>query len=182
MTPMRDGVPNGYTIAKFKGNQYQLRYKAARMPEDYQMSIHAPEVIAISQVAETEILANVFNGNRKSLVRMRVNDASEWETMTRTEREDPAYRAMFERDAADKDRAHTALPGPIVTPHIWVATLPAELGLGVHVVEVESTDMFGQVDRGIRLIEVDFDPTDKTQPMPAPDKPLVKPGDLPNKS
>ncbi len=182
MTPMRDGVPNGYVIATFNGNDYQLRYKAARMPKDFQMSIHAPEVISISQVAETEIVANVFNGNQKSKVRMRVREYGDWVTMTRTEREDPTYRALFERDVADMDRVHRALPEPIASPHIWVAKLPAEVALGVHVLEVESTDMFGHIDRGIRLIEVDLDPPPQREPAPAAEKPSVEPKDLPNKS
>lgn len=157
MTPMRDGVPNGYLIATFSGSEYKLRFKAARLPEDYQMSVHAPETIAVSEVSTTEILANVFNGNEKSLVKMRVRGTDDWVIMTRTERVDPAYRALFERDLADKDRAHPLLKEPIATPHIWTALLPAGIEPGVHVLEVESKDMFGQIDRGIRLIEVDAD-------------------------
>ena len=38
---------------------------------------------------------------------------------------------------------------------MWAANLPANLPAGVHVLEVESTDMFDQVDRGIHLIEVE---------------------------
>ncbi len=158
MTPMRDGAPNGYLIATFSGNEYKIRYKAARMPADYQMSIHTPETIAVSQVPSTEVLANVFNGNAKSLVRMRVHGTGDWVVMTKTEREDPTYRAFFERDLAYKNRPHRALPAPVTTAHIWVALLPPGILPGVHVLEVESTDMFGQVDRGIRLIEVDPDP------------------------
>lgn len=157
MTPMRDGVPNGYVIATFSGNKYKLRYKAARMPADFQMSIYAPETTAASKVGQTEVVANVFNGNEKSEVRMRVRGVGDWITMTRTEREDPTYRATYERDQANTDRPHTALPKPLPTPHIWVATLPAGLAPGVHVLEVESKDMFGQIDRGVRLIEVDPD-------------------------
>ena len=154
MTPMRDGVPNGYVIATFTGNQYKLRYKAARMPSNYQMAIHAPEDIVVAQVPETEILANVFNGNKNSIVKMRVRGTGDWIPMTKTQREDPAYAALFQRDLADEDRPHTLLPRPIATPHMWVANLPTGMLPGVHILEVESTDMFGQVDRGIRLIEV----------------------------
>jgi len=127
------------------------------MPAEYQMSIHAPETVLVSKVGQTEIVVNVFNGNAKSKVRMRVRGVGDWLTMARTEREDPAYRAFYERDQADKDRRHVALPKPVVTPHIWVATLPSGIPAGVHVLEVESTDMFGQMDRGKRLIEIDAD-------------------------
>ena len=158
MTPMRDGVPNGYVIATFTGSQYKLRYKAARKPADYQMAIHAPDTIAVSKVGDAEILANVFNGNQRSTVKMRVRGVGDWIPMTKTEREDPAYVAMYQRDVANVDRPHTVLPKPIVTPHMWTANLPTGILPGVHILEVESTDMFGQVDRGIRLIEVDPDP------------------------
>jgi hypothetical protein len=158
MTPMRDGVPNGYVIATFTANRYKLRYKAARMPSEYQMAIHAPDSTAVSEVGDTEILANVFNGNKNSTVKMRVRGVNDWIPMTKTHRKDPAYIAMFERDLADKDRPHRALPDPIATPHMWVANLPDGILPGVHILEVESTDMFGQIDRGIRLLEVDPDP------------------------
>ncbi|MGI9430226.1 MAG: calcineurin-like phosphoesterase C-terminal domain-containing protein, partial [Bythopirellula sp.] len=131
---------------------------AARMPSEYQMAIHAPPSIAVSKVAATEILANVFNGNKNSTVKMRVRGASDWLPMTKTKRKDPAYVAMFKRDLADEDRPHRTLPEPIATPHMWVANLPAGLLPGVHILEVESIDMFGHVDHGIRLIEVDPDP------------------------
>ena len=159
MTPQRDGVPNGYLLATFTGSDYKLRYKAARLPKDYQLAIHAPETTLVSEVSTTEILVNVFNGNERSKVQMRVRGTGDWVTMTRTEREDPAYRAFFERALADKDRTYGDLKEPVVSPHIWAATLPEGIGPGVHVLEVESKDMFGQIDRGIRLIEVDPDPT-----------------------
>lgn len=155
MTAMADGAPNGYVIATFNGNDYKLRYKAARMPADYQMAIHAPEVIPADATA-AEILVNVFNGNGRSQVRMRVRGHGDWVAMNNVRRADPAYGAM---KAADDPQAETAvrtkLPAPIETPHMWAANLPADLPAGVHVLEVESTDMFDQVDRGIHLIEVE---------------------------
>jgi len=154
MTPMRDGVPNGYVIATFSGSSYKLRYKAARMPADFQMSIFVPEPVSAEEASKTEVVANVFNGNEKSSVRMRVRDASDWIPMTRTEGIDPTYRAMYLRDQADKDRPHTAMPGPVATPHLWVTKLPTGIAPGMHVLEVESTDMFDQVDRSVRIIEV----------------------------
>ena len=158
MTPMRDGVPNGYLIATFTGNNYKLRYKAARQPKDFQMSIHAPETTFVSETSQTEILVNVFNGNEKTNVRMRVRGVGDWITMAQTEREDPGYRAIYERDLAYEKRPHALLPDPVPTPHIWTANLPSGIEPGVHVLEVISTDMFGQIDRGIRLIEIDADP------------------------
>ncbi|MAT68271.1 MAG: metallophosphoesterase [Planctomycetaceae bacterium] len=155
MTAMADGAPNGYIIATFKGHDYKLRYKAARMPAGYQMAIHAPEVIPASDTT-AEVLANVFNGTVKTTVRMRVRGHGDWIAMENVRRADPAYAAY---KAADDPHAQAAgraqLPAPLETPHMWAANLPANLPAGVHVLEVESTDMFDQVDRGIHLIEVE---------------------------
>ncbi|MCA9236703.1 MAG: calcineurin-like phosphoesterase family protein [Planctomycetales bacterium] len=155
MTAMADGAPNGYVIATFKGNDYKLRYKAARMPADYQMSIHAPEVIPAADTA-AEVLANVFNGNGHSTVRMRVRGHGDWIPMKNVRRPDPAFAAAKVHDdpIADAEK-RTKMPAPLETPHMWAANLPADLPPGVHVVEVEATDMFDQVDRGIHLIEVE---------------------------
>jgi hypothetical protein len=154
MTPMRDGTPNGYAVASFTGAEFKLRYKAARMPAEFQMAIHAPQAILAEHSAAAEMVVNVFHGTEQTKVRMRIRKQSDWLPMTRTEREDPAYRAAYERDLADADRPHEALPVPIPCPHIWVATLPPGLGAGMHTVEVEATDMFGQVDRAFKLIDV----------------------------
>ena len=156
MTPMRDGVPNGYVVATFWGTEYRLRYKAARMPAEFQMSIHTPQVISAEDTASAEVLVNVFNGSERSQVRMRVREQSQWQPMTRSPRESPTLRALFELSKKyAKVDGRRPLSGPIVTPHMWKAQLPARLPPGVHVLEVESNDMFGQVDRAVRLIEVE---------------------------
>ena len=69
---MRDGVPNGYIVATFSGSDYSIRYKAARMPAEYQMAIHTEEVIPAGDSASAVVLANIFNGSEESTARMRV--------------------------------------------------------------------------------------------------------------
>ena len=154
-TAMADGAPNGYILATFRGSEYRLRYKGARMPANFQMSVHAPEVICGDCDEATEVLANVFNGNERSRVRMRVRGHGDWTAMRQSPRPDPGYAAAQARDviAAGKDRR--ALPEAKITEHIWAAHLPKGLPAGMHVLEVEATDMFGQTDRGIRIIEVE---------------------------
>ena len=158
---MSDGTPNGYVVATFDGRDYSLRYKAARMPADYQMAIHAPLEVEAAAAGNTEIVANVFQGNEKSRVRLRVrsngsgkNDAGDWTTMEQRPGRDPGYVALHRRDAALPTPGQNRLPDPVLTTHLWVGKLPADLSPGVHVVEVETTDMFGQKDRAQRLIEV----------------------------
>jgi len=155
LTPMADGVPNGYIIATFRGNEYRLRYKGAHMPADYQIAVHTQEVIDVADTAASKVVANVFNGNTKTKVRMRIRGFGEWMPMKHLPQTDPAYTAAYQRDVVKADGKQAVLPTPKVSGHIWSAQLPAKIPHGVHILEVESTDMFDQVDRGIRLIDVD---------------------------
>ena len=155
VTTMADGAPNGYILATFRGNEYRLRYKGARMPVDYQMAIHAPEVICSNCDQPDEVLVNVFNGNERSRVRMRVRGQGDWTTMEQSPRPDPVYAAAQQRDVVAAGTDRHALPKAKVTTHMWVAKLPNGLPVGMHVLEVEATDMFDQTDRGIRIIEVE---------------------------
>ena len=76
--------------------------------------------------------------------------------------EDPGYRALYEREAADRDRAYRLSPKPERTPHIWgVALEPgadwlarATIAPTTVVLEVRATDMFGQVSRAQRVMNV----------------------------
>ncbi len=154
VTTMADGAPNGYILARFKGSDYQLRYKAARMPENYQMAIRTPDVVDQRDTGATEIVVNVFNGTEKSKVRMQVRGQKGWRAMQRSPGVDPFYDKMHQRDVALAGADRRPLPGARLTQHLWRAHLPADLPVGVYVLEVEAIDMFGQVDRGIRLIEV----------------------------
>ncbi len=155
LTPMADGAPNGYVLATFRGNEYRLRYKGAHMPEDYQIAVHTQEVVDVANSAAAKVVANVFNGNSKSKVKMRVRGFGDWLSMQHLPQIDPAYKAAQQRDVILAEGKRAPLPAPKVSGHIWSAQLPAGIPRGVHILEVESTDMFGQVDRGIRLIDVD---------------------------
>ena len=48
----------------------------------------------------------------------------------------------------------TALPFAPESTHLWKADLPEDLAVGSHWIEVRSTDMFGQVDLGRRMIRI----------------------------
>lgn len=176
---MSDGVPNGYAYVTFAGTEYSVRYKAARRPAAYQMNIDAPEVIAPQAAASTEVVANIFSGSSRSVTRMRVAGVSDWVPMTQFTGIDPYYAREKERELAlarliaageghsapDDEalkrtiNAHAAivgrsLPDPRETDHLWKATLPGNLEPGYHVIEVETTDQFGQRFVGSRILRV----------------------------
>ena len=176
-TTMRDGAPNGYGIFTFSGNQYSIRFKAARRPADYQMNIWAPWEVTSAETGETDIIVNVFGGTKRSTVEIRLGEAGEWRPMTYTPQEDPYYKALKVRDDTNQleRRLHTALretlksqlkeegelpqrgrgiSGIVKSTHIWQGKLPADAPKGTHVIYVRTTDMFGQIFIGRRIIRV----------------------------
>ncbi|TWU23764.1 calcineurin-like phosphoesterase C-terminal domain-containing protein [Bythopirellula polymerisocia] len=154
-TTMADGAPNGYILATFKGHDYQLRFKGARMPAEYQMAIQAPEVIAAKDTVPTKIVVNVFNGNEKSKIRMRVRGHGGWQVLPQTPGYDQAYQTYQAHNRDTEREENRVLPEAKFTRHLWSAPLGVALEPGFYVLEVEATDMYGQKDHGVRLIEVE---------------------------
>ena len=176
-TTMRDGAPNGYGVFTFTGNQYSIRFKAARRPADYQMNVWAPWEVASEETGETDVIVNVFGGTKRSTVEIRIGEAGEWEPMTYMPQADPYYKALKARDDTDhlERKLHTALretmkpqlkedselpqrgsliSGTAKSTHIWQAKLPVSVPKGTHVIYVRTTDMFGQTFTGRRIIRV----------------------------
>lgn len=177
-TTMRDGAPNGYGIFTFSGNQYSIRFKAARRPADYQMNIWSPWEVTQSETANTDVLVNVFGGNRRSKVEMRLGQNGQWKEMSYLPQKDPFFKALKERDEAYhiERKLHTTvrdtmkllmkddteLPkrgkrlsyGVPKSYHIWQAKLHENCQKGTHIINVRTTDMFGQTFTGRRIIRV----------------------------
>ena len=177
-TTMRDGAPNGYGIFTFSGNKYSIRFKAARRPANYQMNIWAPWEVPSTKTDKTDVLVNVFGGNKHSKVEMRLGKVGKWLPMTYMPQKDPYYKALKERDDTNhlERKMHIALRetiellskdenklpqrgkqlqyGVIKSSHIWQAKLPANVRKGTHVINVRTTDMYGQTFTGRRIIRV----------------------------
>jgi hypothetical protein len=153
-TTMRDGAPNGWTIVAFDGNRYSAELRAARRPADYQMDIHAPDSVSADQAAQTEVLVNVFAGSERSTVEMRFG-AGRWVELERFAREAPYYQTIKQAEESEHPPRGRKLPGIIKSPHIWVGTLPPDPPRGTHLIEVRTTDVFGQTYRGRRIIRIE---------------------------
>ncbi len=161
MTTMRDGAPNGYSILTFDGHDYDITFRAARRPADYQMSIYTPEEIPASDADETVVTVNVFNGSERSTVEMRVGSDSEWTTMQKVVKPDPYYarckleEQMLARKLAEgQELSYRDLPDAQLSTHLWEATLPDGLTPGLHVVDVRTTDMHGKTYQDRRIIRI----------------------------
>lgn len=177
-TTMRDGAPNGYGIFTFSGNQYSIRFKAARRPSDYQMNIWTPWEVTQSETGNTDILVNVFGGTKRSKVEFRLEHNGKWNQMTYSPQKDPYFKALKERDDTYhierkinttiresiklmlKDDSELPQRGKRLSfgvpksYHIWQAKLPENISKGTHIIYVRTTDMFGQTFNGRRIIRV----------------------------
>jgi hypothetical protein len=152
---MRDGTPNGYSILSIAGNRYQVRYKVARRPADYQMNIFAPDAVTAGRAGETEILVNVFSGSDRSRVEMRLRPEGAWLPMTRVERPDPYFLEQKRRELAAPTPPTRPLPPADPSKHLWRATLPPAPATGTTLIEVRTVDMFGATHTGRRSIRIE---------------------------
>jgi hypothetical protein len=150
---MSDGGPNGYSIVEFDGAKYKVTFRAASRPETYQMGIYLPEQIPAADLGKTEVIVNVFAGSSRSTVEMRVSGGA-WTRMQNFRGQDPFYLKLKEMEASPKPPTGLKLPGASETDHLWKGALPTNLRAGTHVVEVRTTDMFGQTYLDRRIVRV----------------------------
>jgi hypothetical protein len=152
---MRDGSPNGYVFLDFEGNQYKARYKAAGKPDTYQMEIFAPKVLEKGKRTSTGIVVNFFMGTANDEVRYRI-DNGEWRKMTNLTDYDPSYLLkIFEWDTTETLLDGRRPSNAVRTDHLWRAGIPVNLEVGVHTIEVEATDMFGQKHTGTKTFRIE---------------------------
>lgn len=154
-TTMADGAPNGYNIITFDNTGYSLEFRAARRPAEFQMSIHAPESVKAADARATDIFVNVFSGNEKTQVEIRVGDAGPWRRMDHAPGPDPGFVRMIAAEEKMKPPPAHKLPKPVSTTHLWKAPLGDVSGPGTFLIHVRATDMFGKVLTGQRVIRIE---------------------------
>ena len=138
---MADGTPNGYATLKVNlGGKYALAWHPARDAGDTQIALHAPTVLRQGAYPAFAVFANVYMGRDDSKVEYRIDDG-DWEPMTRTLQSDPRLIA----ENVDDDRTHALrgydrTPPAEPSPHLWRGTLPTDLAVGVHAIEVRAFD------------------------------------------
>jgi hypothetical protein len=140
---MWDGTPPGYAILGFHDSRVSLDYIPSRMPADDQIDLHVPVSVAPRQ-GYVSFYANVFNGHDGWTVEARVDERA-WNPMRRILGWDPSYAAAFlSQDARVHPSPGPRLPDPVICYHLWRASLPADLGLGAHLLSVRATDPGGR--------------------------------------
>jgi hypothetical protein len=140
---MRDGTPKGYALLTVTGNKYTLDYKVAGKPVDYQINLYCPKVVPQNRHA-AGIYANFFMGDDSSVLEYRV-DKGEWKKMRKVEDYDPSYyHYMQEWDYIEDVRPGRRPSNPVRCTHLWRATIPSNLPVGKHEVEVRATGRDGR--------------------------------------
>jgi C terminal of Calcineurin-like phosphoesterase/N terminal of Calcineurin-like phosphoesterase/Calcineurin-like phosphoesterase len=154
-TTMADGAPNGYSIISFDGTKYRLDFKAAGRAADYQMEVHAPEVVSIDKLGETTIYVNVFNGSERSKVELSLDDG-DWMAMQHAREIDPKYADVVKAEAAVLATAPKwrKLPDPKESSHLWKAPLPACDVPGPHLLRIRATDVNGDTHTDRQVIRL----------------------------
>ncbi|HAC91794.1 MAG TPA: metallophosphoesterase [Planctomycetaceae bacterium] len=133
---MSDGGPNGYSILSFDGSRYDLQFRAAGRPDDYQMNVYAPESVSTDRLSSTPVRVNVFAGCANTRCQMRVGSTGQWIDMQRLAQPDPAFVNEKARDKAILLKNWRELPETYSTPHIWQANLPEAIAAGTHTIEI----------------------------------------------
>lgn len=145
ISTMRDGTPKGYAFINFEGNQYNVNYKAAGKSDNYQIEVFAPKVVAKGRNTQAGIFANVFMGTEGDEVMYRV-DGGEWKKMRYTEEADPSYMSLiYEWDTIEELMPGRRSSNPIKSDHLWRGSIPTNLEIGEHTIEIKATDMFGNI-------------------------------------
>ena len=152
---MPDGVPSGYAILALDGSKYSIKHKSFGRPADYQMTISAPDEVESGQLPGTKVIANVFAASDKATVRMSI-DGNASLPMVSFEGTDSYFEKMLQWEKAHGLRRSSweELPRPTL---LWEAALPKNLSEGLHVINIESTDVFGQTFSAKKIIKVKID-------------------------
>ncbi|WP_034921336.1 calcineurin-like phosphoesterase C-terminal domain-containing protein [Gillisia sp. CAL575] len=145
VSTMRDGTPKGYAFINFTGNNYNIDYKVAGKPADYQMEVFVPKVVAKGRRTKAGIYANFFMGTEGDEVMYRI-DEGEWKEMDYVVEPDPSYVEMvYEWDTTEELMSGRRSSNPINSEHLWRGNIPTNLPTGEHSIEIKAKDMFGKV-------------------------------------
>ena len=152
-TTMADGAPNGYSIMTFDDSGYRLDFRAAGQSADDQLRIDLPTTVAADETANTDLWVNVYNGSKKTTVKIQIDAAGPWVKLEKVNEFDPYYLQLVKRDK----KAERPLFRPVESEHLWKGRLPA-IEPGVHVITAEAVDRHGRKYSAQRSIRVTAKP------------------------
>ncbi len=138
---MADGTPRGWAeLSVLTDGRYYLGWRAAGAEAGRRIGLHAPKLLRRGAYPAFGVYANVYLGLPDALVEFRVGDGP-WRPMKRVDQPDPRLMAENARDdAATELRGYDRSPEASASTHLWRGTLPTDLPVGEHRIEVRSTD------------------------------------------
>ena len=157
---MEDGNPNGFYLLKFDDVTLVpefIPFPNGRDAAQRLRTVLDPELVAPSDGGinrgtlqpGTKVVVNLFDGGERDVVQLSL-DGGPLTPMRYVVRTDPFMEQTFRRFA----NTDNAFVPPATSSHIWEFELPDRLEAGIHSVEVESEDEFGQHQRGVLSFEL----------------------------
>lgn len=157
---MEDGNPNGFYLLRFDDTRLTPEFipfpfgadAAQRLRVTLDPLLIAADTDGINRgqlQPGTKVVVNLFDGGVRDQVWLRHN-GGERQAMTYTVRTDP----FVERLHAQYAESDNAYGSATRSAHIWELPLPDRLTPGLHLIEIESEDEFGQRNRGVMTFEV----------------------------
>lgn len=145
-----DGTPRGYNVFSFDGTNYIQSFYVLNKKEDYQLRIGSPfGVIEKANIDSTEIVVNVFNGNKNSEVVANIDGTTDI-ILENVICGDPAIDRMIQ---ADKSLYRSWMHAEN-TSHIWKAKLPNHLSVGIHTLKVTTKDEYNRKFKETVIFEI----------------------------
>lgn len=153
---MRDGTPQGFGILRVDGNRYALDYRVVGMPDDYQIRVTAPNVVAAGKGTSARVLANIFMCQEGDKVEYRIGQG-EWRPMSYAPgTPDPHYlNLLHEWDYSDELLPGRRPSNAVPSTHIWSGRIDSKLTPGTYTIEVRATDRFGRQHHGTTRMRVE---------------------------
>ncbi len=145
-TTQIDGVPNGYFIFDFKGNDFVPNYFPAGNINE-QMRIENPTGNISKE--DNQIIVNVYNSSKNSVVYAEI-DGKKKIQLKNVHAKDPFIAQSFKTFRND----YKSWASPSNSTQLWQAKLPAQLELGLHVVKVIAQDEYNREYISFDVFEV----------------------------
>ena len=137
---MTDGTPTSYVFLEIDGNEWKIRWKAARRPADFQMHIHAPETIGFDESADMTVTAIIFNAMPRAEVEMKIGHEGRWINMEKSHRTDPVRDAVLDRERKLGDVPWRIPGNSRVSEQLWEAKPGYRLEPGAHTIHIRAKD------------------------------------------
>jgi hypothetical protein len=157
---MEDGNPNGFYVLRFDDNAVTPDFIPFPFGPDAAQRLRITLDPPLSEIeggsinrgavqTDTKIVVNLFDGGVRDSVSASI-DGGEARPMTYIVRTDPFVEGL-DRRYQDTDSEYSPAAR---SAHIWEMNLPDGLDVGLHTVEIQTEDEFGQQREGAMTFEI----------------------------